>query len=521
MIETLADLIRTHARERGPAPAITFEGHTTSYAELDETSSRLARGLLAEGVGAQDRVAFLDKNTPAYFTVLFGAGKINAVTVAVNWRLAAREMQVILDDAEAKVLFVGEDFLEHLRQMHLTTVTKIIVVGAAADAPAGHETLDSWLARFAPDDPGAKPAPDDTCFQLYTSGTTGLPKGVELTSRNFFSLMPVGSQEWGIDASTVNLVAMPMFHIAGSGWAMVGLFNGAHTVLLREVNLDQILDAIPLYRATVALFVPAVLQFLLQHPRTPSTDFSSLRTIVYGASPITRDVLVRSIETFGCGFIQAYGLTETTGGVVILRPADHVLDGPGSERLRAAGQPSGDTELRVVDPLTLEDCPEGRVGEVLIRSVQNMKGYWKKPLETAAAFLDGGWFRSGDAGYLKDGYLYIHDRVKDMIVSGGENIYPAEVENVLMGHSAVADVAVIGIPSEKWGETVRALVVRKPGQGDLTEADLITYCRERLAAYKCPTSIGWLDAIPRNPSGKILKTELRKPYWQDEERMVR
>jgi len=260
-----------------------------------------------------------------------------------------------------------------------------------------------------------------------------------------------------------------------------------------------------------------VLQFLLATPGVENTDFSSLRAILYGASPITEEVLVRSMQTFGCDFYQGYGLTESTGGVCILRPEDHDPGGPRAHLLRSCGQPVGSTETRVVDPETLEDSAEGEVGEVWLRGPQMMKGYWKNPEATAKCFVDG-WFRTGDAGYLKEGYLYIHDRVKDMIISGAENIYPAEIENVLMKLPGVADAAVIGVPDEKWGETVKAIVTRKDPL--LTEEAVIAYCREKLAHYKCPRSVDWLDAIPRNPSGKILKTELRKPYWEGRERMV-
>ena len=526
-IRNLADLSRTHARERGDSPALTYRGETWTYGRLDSDSNRLAQALLAAGVKAQDRVAFLDKNAPEYFTFLLGAGKVNAVTVAVNWRLAAPEMEYILENAEAKVLLIGREFLPHLAKMKLSTVRQVVVLDrgaapggdAATDLPLGAVPYASWLASAPDRDPGGDPAGDDTCYQLYTSGTTGLPKGVELTNANFFSMLPAGSEEWGFDAGAVNLVAMPLFHIAGSGWGVVALYNGAHSILLREVDPVEILRAIQQYRVSVALMVPAVIQMVLSTPGVETADFSSLTTVVYGASPITEAILVRAMKTMGCGFMQAYGLTETTGGVTVLRREDHDPDGPRAKLLRSAGRPWGDVELRVIDPETLADLPDGQVGEIRSRSVQNMKGYWKQPEATAKAYLPGRWLRTGDAGYVEDGYLYIHDRVKDMIISGGENIYPAEIENVLMSHPAVADCAVIGVPSEKWGETVKALVVS--AAADRPDAkELIAYCRERLAHYKCPTSVDWLDSIPRNPSGKILKTELRKPFWKGEKRFV-
>jgi len=520
-IATLGDVVRVHASQRPSQSAMVYQDREWTYADLHTESNRVAQAMLAEGLQPQDRVAFLDKNTPEYFTFLFAAGKVNAVTVAVNWRLAPPEMEYILANAEAKILLVGEEFLGHLAKMELPTVTKVVVIGHSDD----HESYQDWAGRHDDADPELASAPDDTCYQLYTSGTTGLPKGVELTNRNLFEMLPAASDEWGFDTTSVNLVAMPLFHIAGSGWGVVGLYNGGQNILLRDVDPAEILRLIPAHGVTNALLVPAVLQFLLATPGIDGTDFSTLRKVVYGASPITEGVLVGSMKAMDCEFVQAYGLTETTGGVTILRAEDHDPGGPNADLLRSAGKPWGDVELRIVDPASLKDCDVGVVGEIWCRTVQNMKGYWANPQATDEAFPEGrgadsrGWFRTGDAGYLRDGFLFIHDRVKDMIVSGGENVYPAEVENVLMGHDEVADCAVIGVPDERWGETVKAIVVPAPGS-DPSTADLIAYCKERLAGYKCPTSVDRTDAIPRNPSGKILKTELRKPYWEGRERFV-
>jgi long-chain acyl-CoA synthetase len=424
-------------------------------------------------------------------------------------------MQFVLDDADVEVLFVGEEFLGHLASMSLPKVGKVVVVGDPGES--GAERYDDWVARFDPIEPATEILGTDTCYQLYTSGTTGLPKGVELTNDNFLATLTVGRQAWRFDSTAVNLVAMPLFHIAGSGWALAGMVNGAHTVMTKEVNPIEIIELIPRFGITHALLVPAVLQFVLSVPGASDADFSSMRSLVYGASPISEAVLVGSIALFGCEFMQAYGLTETTGGVVQLDPDDHDPGGERAHLLRAAGRPWGDVELRIVDAESQADLPDGQVGEVWVRSKQVMKGYWRNPAATRDAIVDG-WFRTGDAGYLREGYLYIHDRVKDMIVSGGENIYPAEIENALMKHPAIADVAVIGVPSERWGETVKALVVSTdPG---LTEEMVIDFAREHLAGYKCPRSVDWLEALPRNPSGKVLKVELRRPYWEGRERQV-
>jgi len=324
--------------------------------------------------------------------------------------------------------------------------------------------------------------------------------------------------QWGFRPDAVSLVVMPLFHIAGGGWAFAGIYSGCHSVMLREVDPAEILAVMPKHGVTTTIFVPAVLQFLLQMPNIGDVDFSALESILYGASPISEDVLRRAMSAFGCKFTQAYGLTETTGAIVALPPEDHDPDNR-PELLRSAGKPYGWVELRIVDPEGV-DAPDGEVGEIWTRSGQNMKGYWNLPEATAEVITQDGWLRTGDAGYLKDGYLYLHDRVKDMIVSGGENVYPAEIENVLMSHPEVADVAVVGVPDEKWGESVKAIVVRAEGS-KMSEAGVIEFARASLAGYKCPKSVDFVAGpLPRNPSGKLLKRVLREPYWQGQSRRI-
>ena len=429
-------------------------------------------------------------------------------------------MAQIIDDAQAGVVIVGPDFAEHVEKVEdaLERVDTVIAIGGHDRWPA----YDEWVAAQPADDPGVESTGGDVAFQLYTSGTTGLPKGVMLTNDNFFQGVTGISDQWRLTADSVNLAMMPMFHIAGAGWAMVGLYHGAATVVLRDIDPARILQVIPEFRVTNAFMVPAVIQFLLMTPGVETTDFSSLRTLVYGASPITDKVLVQGIETFGCEFIQVYGLTETTGAITQLDGADHDPENR-PQLLRSCGRPYPWVEMRAVDGAG-EDVPIGQVGELWTRSHQNMAGYWNNPAATAEAVTPDGWFRTGDAGYLDaDGFVYLHDRVKDMIVSGGENVYPAEVENVLARHPAVADVAVIGVPDDTWGEAVKAIVVLSPDPGlaaDDVERELIAFARESLAGYKLPKSVDVTDALPRNPSGKLLKRELREPYWAGVERRV-
>ena len=381
-------------------------------------------------------------------------------------------------------------------------------------------SFERWVSRAPDGDPSVEADVDDVALQLYTSGTTGLPKGAMITHANLATMLPNTAKAWYFGADSVNLVAMPLFHVGGVGWALVGMHAGAETVLLHEVAADEILRAIPRHRVTHALFVPAVLQALLATPGVEAIDFSSLEYIVYGASPIAIDVLTRSLERFRCGFIQGYGLTETTGAVVHLLPEDHDPTGPNVHRLRAAGRPMADVEMRIVDPRSGRERAAGDVGEVLLRSPQVMRSYWNRPEDTAEVLDADRWFRTGDAGYVDgDGYLYISDRVKDMIISGGENIYPAEIENALMSCDGIADAAVIGVPSDKWGETPRAIVVLADG-AQLSPDDVIAHCRAQLAGYKCPTSVEFVAELPRNAAGKILKRELRAPHWEQHERDV-
>ena len=379
-------------------------------------------------------------------------------------------------------------------------------------------------APAEPSDPGFEPGPDDVVTQLYTSGTTGLPKGAMISGRNLSCILTEADQVFHIGADTVSLVAMPLFHIGGTGWALCGMSRGGHSIILRDMDPAGALRLIEEHRITEMFVVPAVLMFVLATPELAATDVSSLRTVFYGASPISEDVLVRSMSALGCQFAQVYGLTETSGAITSLMPTDHDPDGPRAHLLRSAGRPFDHVEMRIVDTASGETLPVGEVGEVWTRSDQNMLGYWNKPTETAAALSDDGWFRTGDAGWMDDeGYLFLHDRIKDMIVSGGENIYPAEVENALLAHPAVADAAVIGVPDDKWGETVKAVVVRSPDASEDDEGlalDIIAATRSRLAHYKCPTSVDFVGALPRNPSGKVLKRELRQPYWADRERNI-
>lgn len=517
---SLAEAPRKQARLRPDAPALIFEQRTLSYRQFDRESSQAANALRAAGIGAADRVAFLGKNIPEHFTFTYGAAKIGAVMVGINWRLAPPEIAFILGDAEVKLLVVDAEFLPHLEAMALRHPPLIIAVGGDGT----YTPYDDWIGAQPDQDPGVQPGLDDTAVQVYTSGTTGHPKGAEISHRNLGASFLAYTSINGMTENSVPLNVLPMFHIGGSSAAYMGLWVGCTNIVQRELDPSHMLSAIPQYGVTHLMMVPAILQMFPDLPGAADTDFTSVELVNYGASPISEEVLNTSIQLFGCPLLQTYGLTEATGPVTYLPPADHEPNGPRAHLMRSAGNPLPGTEIRIVGP-DGKDMPEGEVGEIWTRSQQNMKGYWKNPEATALAFPEGrdakglGWMATGDAGALEDGYLFIRDRVKDMIISGGENIYPAEIENALMSHPAIADVAVIGIPNEKWGETPLAAIVLKPEEAP-TKDEIIAFCATRLARYKLPSAIEFMTEIPRNASGKIQKVELRKPYWEDRTRSV-
>jgi long-chain acyl-CoA synthetase len=518
-IRSATGMLRHWAAETPDAPMLTGGGVTLTWAELYERAKRVSRALTDAGVVRGDRVAFLDRNSIEFFEVFFGCALLGAVSVTLNWRLAPAELATMVEDAGPPLLIVSPEYADVVKEMTplIPGVHTVVSLEAFAEwRDAGGTGLVA--------DTGFESGPDDVITQLYTSGTTGLPKGVMISGRNIATILSEAIEVFQIGTDTVSMVAMPLFHIGGTGWALCGMSRGGHSIIVRDIDPGAILALIEEHRITHTFVVPAVLMFMLAVPELATSDVSSLDTVFYGASPISEDVLVRSMHAFGCKFAQVYGLTETTGAITSLMPEDHDPDGPRSALLRSAGRPFGHVELRIIDTDSGADLPVGAVGEVWTRSDQNMLGYWNKPAETAAVLSDDGWFRTGDAGWMDDdGFLFLHDRIKDMIVSGGENIYPAEVENALLSHPAVADAAVIGVPDERWGETVKAVVVKVPGsEGSETdlEADIIAATRERLAHYKCPTSVDFIDALPRNPSGKVLKRELRLAYWADSDRNI-
>ena len=507
------DEFLTHwARERPERLAMREEDRVFTYGELDDRTAKVATALLAAGLKKGDRVAWIGKNSDLYFTLFFGAARAGIVMAPIGWRLSPTEWAYIANDTQAKMIFTGPGFDAVAEQLAGKLEGQPEIVGA----DEARAMIDRTVR--APFDPSGT---DEAVLQLYTSGTTGNPKGAVLSNRNLFALRKHSNEldlpytKWEDDEAV--LVAMPCAHIGGTGLGIMALGAGLPGIILAEFNPDGVFDAVEHHGVTRFFIVPAALHMLLLHPRCANVDFSRLKYILYGAAPIPLELLRQCIKMFGAQFIQAYGMTETTGTICILPHEDH--DPDGNARMRSAGKPLPGVEIHILGP-DGEQVATGEVGEIVTRSSNNMIGYWNLPDATAKTMTADGWIHTGDAGYLDaDGYLFIHDRMKDMIISGGENIYPAEVESAIFGHPAVQEVAVIGIPDEKWGETVKAVCVPKPGMS-VDEADIIAWARERIAPFKCPRSIDVIEALPRNASGKILRKDLRAPYWAGYERMV-
>ena len=503
--------IRHWAIERPDTVVLEQGSDSITFAGLEERSRKIVSMLVAHGARKGDRIAWLGKNAKHYFELFYSAARLGVVMVPIGWRLAVPEIAYILGDTRAKILFVGEGFDELAAN----------ACAALDDPPLVRDTqtaLDD-IAAAPPVD--FEPAgPHDAVLQLYTSGTTGNPKGAVLTNANLFSLrVPAqdAHQPWShFDEDEAILVCMPCAHIGGTGLGIMAMGAGIRGIVQAEFTPDGVLDGFE-QGITRLFIVPAALQMVVQHPRAKTTDMSAIKYVLYGAAPIPLDLLREAVKTIpGAGFLQCYGMTETTGTIAVLPPEDHTLEG--NQRMKSAGKAVPGAELKVIGEDGGE-MPRGEVGELICKSPSNMACYWNLPEATESSLVDG-WMHTGDAAYMdEDGYVFIQDRMKDMIISGGENVYPAQVESAIYGHPAVSEVAVIGVPDETWGEAVKACIVAKPGI-ELDAEDIIAWTRERLAGFKVPKSIDVIPVMPRNASGKILRKDLRAPYWEGRERLV-
>ena len=500
-------------------PSTVFGGRRRVWRETGERVARLAGGMRALEVGPGDRVAVLALNSDRYLELYLAAGWAGAVIVPLNIRWSALENEDALRDCRAGLLFVDKAFAATGVALARAIPGLTLVHADDGDAPDGFEGYEALLARSAAIT-DAMPDGEDLAGIFYTGGTTGRSKGVMLSHRNLMANALNALGEGLFPGSAIYLHAAPMFHLANGAAMFSLLLSGGSNVMIPSFTPEGVMTAVEAERVTDVLLVPTMIQMLVDHPRLASHDLSSLRNITYGASPISEAVLDRAMGALpNVRFTQAYGMTELSPIATLLHWNEHIGDGRARGRHRGAGRATLGCEVRIVDPSDAP-VPRGNVGEIVVRGDNVMMGYWERPEETARAVIDG-WMHTGDGGYMDDdGFVYVVDRVKDMIISGGENVYSVEVENAVARHPAVAQCAVIGIPSQQWGEQVHAVVVTRGGV-TVTAEELIEFTRTLIAGYKCPRSVEIREApLPLSGAGKVLKRELRKPFWEDRARGV-
>ncbi|MGD1808690.1 long-chain-fatty-acid--CoA ligase [Dapis sp. BLCC M126] len=518
-ILTLADLSYVQAREFPNNNALIFNDKTLTYLELNLQSNRVANALLAQGIKPKSRVALLAKDSLQSYEILFACAKINAVLVTINWRLVAAEVSYILRDANVELLFIGPEFYDLVQSIQ-AEVNNIKTFISLEKNELGWINYSNWYQQHSDVKPDITINENDVAVQIYTSGTTGKPKGVQLGHYSFFAIAKEFAKQgenWiNWNQKDKSLLVVPFFHIGGLWWAIRGLVAGAENIVLEAFDPFEVLEAIEKYQITKTCMVPAMIQVILSEPECEETNFSSLEYIVYGGSPIAELLLKEAMTTFECDFAQIYGLTETGNCAVCLPPEVHTSTN--TKRLQAAGKPFPGVSIGILDSQG-KNLEPFQIGEICIKSPANMIGYWKLPEATAKTLVDGSIY-TGDAGYVDaEGYVYVCDRVKDMICYAGENVYPAEIENIIYEHPAVAEVAVIGIPDEDFGENIKAIVVLKPGMTG-TALEIINFVKGKLADFKLPRSIDFIESLPRTPSGKVQKGKLREKYWQGYQRQV-
>ena len=518
---TVHEFLHDHARQHPDSEFAIGSGQRLTYAAAREKVSRIADALTACGLKPGDRIVTILRNSLDTILLSFGAFEAGVVLAPINHRLTPREWWQICEDTEAKLLVCDPEFgtdVDAIRD-EFRHVQSFIMTSQSASP--GWRSFDDWITITAATEQTSRIdiVEDDDVLQFYTSGTTGAPKGVVLTHRavteNLGQLNSVVQYQPGERF----LLLLPLFHAAGMMTMLHAVSCGAALCVRPSFQSQDVLQTLSRDDIAATMMIPTMIEMCLREAaRMGPLSFDHLRLIIYGASPIEEQTLRAAIDLFQCDFAQRYGTTETLC-VAWLDPADHrrALNGD-TNLLRSAGRPVAGIEIRVVDEQGRE-VPAGESGEFIVRGPQLMKGYWNSPTKTRESLKDG-WLHTGDAGFIdQEGYIYICDRVKDVIVSGAENIYPREIEEVLMEHPGVEEAAVIGIPDRKWGEAIHAVVVRVPDSQ--TDAEqLMAFCRERLARFKVPRSVEFVDRFPRNSIGKLLKRELRAPYWRDRPRQV-
>ena len=498
--------------------AIKFEQDSFTFTELLSRVCRLINALRSLGIQKGDRVAILSQNCHQYRELFWAVAIGGYMIVPINYRLSPREIAYILNDSEAKALLLSDEYsllIDSIRK-DLTTVQHFMGIHTQGESLLDYEEL---LLENSTDLPETLPSADDLAWLLYTSGTTGLPKGAMHTQRSVTALVDLVINNFGIDEKTCSLVVTPFYALSGGGWDAICSCAGSRTIILRNFNPVEVLETVQKEHVTDIHLVPVMINFILNCPDFNQYDLSSIERITYGASPMPPELMKKAIEKIGPIFWQDFGCAE--GGLLTVLPdVDHVVEGPEEKtrRLGSCGKGLPEIDVRVLNEDGREVQP-GEVGELTVIGDTVMKGYWKMPEATADVLKDGRLYTGDLATVDEDGFIYIVDRKKDMIISGGLNVYPREIEDALFAHPAVLEAAVIGVPDSEWGESVKALVVLKTGT-TCAEEELIEHCKANLGSYKKPKSVEFMDTLPRNPSGKVLKRVLREKYWKGEDRRV-
>jgi long-chain acyl-CoA synthetase len=519
-MSSLPQLIRANVQLHARRVATRYQGRERSWSEVQDRVARLAAGMNELGVEEGDRVAVLALNSDRYFEFYFGAAWAGAVFVPINTRLAPAEFVHWLNDSGSQVLFVDDTFIDAVASIRnrLESVSHYVYLGDGK-CPEGYLAFEDLVSGHAPATPAARGG-DDMAGLFYTGGTTGKSKGVMLSHRNLTYNVLQARPFIHVTADDIFMHAAPMFHLADGFFLMLGTTMGCTHVIVPGFEPTLVLETLQEEKVKTALLVPTMINMVVNHPDISRYDLSNLRRLVYGASPMPEAVIRKALEVIpGVDFYQAYGQTEASPVITVMGPEYHVTSGPRAGKLKGAGHAVAGIDMVILDDDGRE-LPTGEVGEVCIRGDNVMLGYWNLPEATAETLRDG-WLHTGDGGRLDDeGMLFIVDRVKDMIVSGAENVYSAETEQAVYAHPAVAECAVIGIPHESWGEQVHAIVRLKDGYS-LGARDLIEHCKSLIAGYKCPKSVEFRDEpLPLSGAGKILKKDLRAPYWQGHDRNV-
>jgi acyl-CoA synthetase (AMP-forming)/AMP-acid ligase II len=497
---------------------IVFEGKRWTYAQMWERANKLANALRKIGAEKGDRIGILQVNCNQYVEAYYASAMMGAIFVPLNFRAKSDELSYMIANAEAKILFVGSRYSEMVDAMlpELPTVKHCISIDRKEEKRLYYEDV---VGSASSDESFIEIGDDDITMLMYTAGTTGRPKGVPLRHNAFVSYVLENVEPASPDIEEKNLLTVPLYHVAGIQAMLAAIYGGRTLVMMRQFEVKEWLEAIQKEKATRAMLVPTMLKRVIDDPEFNRYNLSSLKVVTYGAAPMPFEVINRAIKTMPwVKFINAFGQTETASTITSLGPEDHNIEGTEEEKQKklkrlssSIGRPLPDVEVKIVDGEG-KPLPSLEVGEIWARGPRIMTGYWRDEQKTSQVMTQDGWLRTGDMGWMdEEGYIYLAGRGDDMIIRGGENISPEEVENVLHSHPKVEEAAVIGVPDPEWGQEPRAVVVLKKGK-DATSEEIIEYCRSKLSGFKRPRSVVFLDSLPRNPMGKVLRKKLREEY---------